>query len=150
MKAGKWIGVGMLITLGVIVAGMAVFWLLSGLSFWRMPLMAASRHESSPIEATACEDNRIGMMGRTGWESGCDSLSLNPPSPAAETIPANQCISEGNNKQVACPGQLIIPSDTLNSDMNSLDSVRDIVDDYILDLDYVGIEITEIMEFEHN
>lgn len=130
MKAGKWIGIGLLITMGTVVAGLAALWLVSGFGFWRMPVMTAPGNRGLFQNIFACDGSGYGMgsgmMGGRGQTAQCEG-----------DTPVSMMGDDS-------------PIDSLNGESLSLDDVHKILDQYLVNMNDDGLEIAEVMEFENN
>jgi hypothetical protein len=153
MKAGKWIAVGILVTLSVIVVAITAGWFLLGNNFWRMRMMTGIRNEDSNRDVYACESTGYelgsGMMGRL-QNYQCEITSSGSNSDVSRSELSDDCISESESKQIACPVNIILPADVTDKGSLPLNTVYEILENYLAGLDSNGLNIAEVMEFEDN
>ena len=153
MKAGKWIAVGILVTLCVVVVAIAAGWVLLGNNFWRMPMMTGIRKQDTNSNVYDCESDGYelgsGMMGRL-LNYQCEITPSGSNIDAARSEISDDCISESESNQVACPGNIILPPDDADKGSLSINTVYEILEHYLADLDSNGLDIAEVMEFEDN
>ena len=144
MKAGKWFGLGVIVSL-VVVAVLAGGWVLWERTMWRWPALAASMAQDG---ALACGQTDYGMgpgimrsrAGRNtdgsceGDAPGSVATCDGPEDGAANGLP---CVASG--------GQSMVGGVAL-----SIDDAYKAVEGYLENSDYAGLEIDEVMEFEQN
>ncbi|TFG70328.1 MAG: hypothetical protein E4H27_06115 [Anaerolineales bacterium] len=130
MKAGKWIGIGVLITLGIIVMGIAVLGLVSRFGFWHSPVMAAPGNRWTSRNGFACDGSGYsmgsGMMGGWSQPGQCDVGT--PGSMMGDSSPV-----EGG-----AAGQLTI------------EEAQQALEQYLVNRNDSNLEIAEVMEFDKN
>ncbi len=130
MKAGKWIGIGVLITLGLMVIGIAVLGLVSRFGFWHSPVMAATGNRWATRNASACGGSGYsmgsGMMGSGGQTAQCEAGTSGS--------------MLGNNP----------PDDSIKGVQLTFEDAQQAFELYLVNLNNGNLEIAEVMEFEKN
>lgn len=122
-----WIGLGILVVIALVVAGLAAGWALWGRQLWAAAPSYAMANEASPQDCDWGYDRnrdtlRWGMMpGRRAPRGPVQGLS---------------CIEEGQ------------PSEA--SSNLTIEEAREAVERYLASQGFEDLEVTEVMEFEHN
>jgi hypothetical protein len=127
MKAGLWFGIGVVVTILVVLVVFAGGWLLWGRRTWGMSMHAGPGMMGFRSYDDGCER---GLFGR-GWGRGMMGRANTP-----RGIQACAPFDEGRS------GQTGVDLD--------LEAAEDAVQAYLADIGYEDLEIAEMMEFEHN
>ena len=126
MKAGLWFGVGVVVTIVVVLVVLAGGWLLWGRGIWGMPMFAGRGMMGSRDFTDGCGSGifrgggrGMGMMGRSGFQG-------------------ESCVPYDDKR-----------SESTGADMD-IETAEDAVLAYLNDIGYGDLEIAELMEFERN
>ncbi|MGD2178510.1 MAG: hypothetical protein PVG71_11880, partial [Anaerolineae bacterium] len=126
MKTGLWIGLGILVVVGLVLAALAVGWALWGQRLWAagLPAYAAERNG-------AFTDGYCG-----GWGYGRGDGMMGRGDMVPEECPAwgDEAPGEG----AASTGEVTI------------EEAHEAVEEYLAGRGYGGLEVAEVMEFERN
>jgi hypothetical protein len=129
MKAGLWFGIGVVVTILVVLMVFAGGWLLWGRGVWGMPMFAGRGMMDSRGFTDGCgtglfeggrRDRGMGMMGRPGSQGRGQS-----------------CVPYNNRSELS------------GTEMD-MEAAEEAVQAYLDDIDYEDLEIAELMEFERN
>lgn len=162
MKAGKWVGVGVIVSL-VVVTLLVAGWMFWERRMWRMPAMAAPIGQG---DGQFCDQPNYGMgsgmmSGRWGrsTDGACDGGALGSavacdgqvPGPAACNGQLDSAITAcgGIEAGGACTadGSQVAATDGATL---SIEDAHEAVERYVESLGYDNLEIDELMEFELN
>ena len=131
MKAGVWFGIGVAVTLIAVVVLLTTGWLLWGQRIWGMPMMGQGGVSRFGFRNN-CPQGRgpgwgRGMMGGRG--------------------PGMMGRGWGDRGPDDCPYQ---GSTDPQGGALDLESAQVAIEDYLADLGYDNLELSEVMEFEYN
>jgi hypothetical protein len=127
MKPVLWIGLGIVVSVALVVIGLAGGWALWGRHVW-----ATGHHGAQWMETGAQED-----CG--GWGHGMGQGMM-----GGRTVLAAPCAESDYGPGMA-GGWTAESSGTL-----TIEDAHKAVDQYVAGLGYANLEIAEVMEFEHN
>jgi len=143
MKAGKWVGLGILVSLAVLVVGLTGggwFW---SRVFWRMPVMAASLAQNSSEFALGCGGSGFssgpGMMRGGGPAISCGTGANITPRTGLAIGAVETCPMIANFAPLSGEGEML-----------TLAEAQAASEDYVASLGYANLEIVDLMEFERN
>ena len=130
MKAGKWIGVGLVISVTLVMLGFFIMRLLSRYNLFTQVVTRVTGNRGIYENMFSCDRPGYGMgssmMG--GWEK------------------TTQC--EDSIPESMMPGYL--PIDELTAETRTIEDAHDIFNQYLLNLNNDDLEIAEVMEFKNN
>lgn len=142
MKAGKWIGLGIFVALGILFVGLVGGWFLGRFS-WRTPVLAAGLTPDATPYPASCDGPGFGMgPGMMRWQTTGASCTENTnitPGMCADGDVSEGCPFAATNAPT--PGQ----GETL-----TIEEAKTALETYLADLRYDNLEIVDMMEFEHN
>jgi hypothetical protein len=126
MKTGLWIGLGILVVAGLVLAALAVGWALWGQRLWAAgpPAYAAGK--------TTFSDDYCG-----GWAYGGGGGMMGRGAVVPEECPAWGDEAPGEQGSV-------LPADL------TIEEAHEAVERYLTARGYAGLEVSEVMEFERN
>ena len=134
MKAGLWFAIGVGVTVIAVIVLLAAGWLIWGQRVWGMPMMGRGRV--------------LGRGGVFGFQNTCPQTS-GPGGGAGRMGGRGHGMmgrwwgsNSGNCVDRGTPG-------SQGGDLD-LESTQAVIEDYLRDLGYDDLELSEVMEFEYN
>mgnify|MGYP000004233957 CR=1 FL=1 len=143
MKAGKWIGLGILISLAVLSIGLTSGWWFWNHISWRTPAMAAALTQNDTPYAANCGGSGFGMgpgmmRGQTR-NAFCTADTNITPNTCSAGSTAGACPFASANGFIQGEGAAL-----------TIEDAQSELEVYLADLGYDGLEIVDMMEFEYN
>ncbi len=143
MNARKWIGLGILISLGVLIVGLAGGWWFLNRIFWRTPAMAAVLTPNATLYNASCGGPGFGMgpgmMRGQAPDGFCAADTKFTPGACSAGDAAGTCPFASTSAFTPGEGETL----TLVEAQTALET-------YLADLGYDNLEIVDMMEFERN
>ncbi len=144
MKASRWIGLGALITLGVLAVALVGGWWLWDTVFPRVTVQAAALpQDAAPV--AGCGGGGMMGWGQPGW-----GAPQGQPQGATGYARGEFCFAAGGcgAAESVCPlAESFAPGE---GEALTLAQARTAFEGYLKDLDYEGLEVVDLMEFERN
>jgi hypothetical protein len=129
MRAGLWIGIGILVVMGLVVVGLLGGWALWGRQVWATGTVAAPR-------------GGAGAPGDCGgWGYG---YGMGPGMMGRGTAPVTACDGLDYGRGWS-GGRTAVPSGTL-----TIEEAHEAAEEYVAAWGIANLEIVEVMEFERN
>lgn len=142
MKAGKWIGLGIFIALGVLFVGLIGGWFLGRLS-WRTPALAAVLTPDAAPYTASCDGSGFGigpgMMRRQTTEDFCT---------ADTNVTPGICVD--GDASASCPFAVTNAPTLDEGETLTIEEAQTALETYLTSLGYDNLEIVDMMEFERN
>jgi hypothetical protein len=142
MRVEKWVGLGILLALGVLFIGLISGWFLGRLS-WRTPALAAVLTPDDTPYTASCDGSGFGMgPGMMRWQTTDDFC-------IAGTNVAPGLCSEGDASK-SCPFAATNATIPGEGETLTIEEAQAALETYLIDLGYGNLEIVDMMEFERN
>ncbi|MFN2110167.1 MAG: hypothetical protein ACK2UI_10935 [Anaerolineae bacterium] len=141
MKEGKWIGLGVLVALGILFVGLVGGWLLGRFS-WRTPVLAAG-HMPDATPYASCDGPGFGMgpgmMRRQSTDAFCTADTNVRPGMCADEDAGESCRFAATNAPTPGEGETL-----------TIEEAQTALETYLADQEYNDLTIVDMMEFERN
>ena len=142
MKVGKWIGLGVLVSLGVLFVGLIGGWFLGRFS-WRTPVLAAGLMPEATPYTAGCNGPGPGTgPGMMRWQTAdnfCTTDTNVTPRTCAIENAAEGCPFASTDAPTPGEGATI-----------TIENAQTALETYLASLGYDDLEIVDMMEFEYN
>ena len=143
MKAGKWIGLGILVSLAVLIVGLTSGWWFWNHMSWRTPALAAVLTPNDTPYAANCGGSGFGMgrgmMSEQAPDGFCTADTNLTPGACSAGDALGNCSFTSTNAFTPGEGETL----TIAEAQTALET-------YLADLGYDNLEIADMMEFERN
>jgi hypothetical protein len=142
MKVGKWIGLGVLVSLGLLLVGLVGGWFLGRFS-WHTPVLASGLMPDVTPYATSCDGPGFGMgPGMMRWQT-TDAFCT-----ADTNVTPGMCADEDGSE--SCPFVATNAFTPGEGETLTIEEAQSALETYLSDQGYDNLEIVDMMEFERN